>query len=492
MTGKGVPLLTYRPTKQPEKQLTVPKRTMVAVPARHEEPTLPEPPRRSALRPERVLALGFLIMILAGAILLCLPAATISGKPLSPFDGLFTAASAVCVTGLVAVDTGTTFSAFGQGVLLVLIQVGGLGFMIFATLGLDMLGRRLSLRNRMLIRESMSSGTLSGLLQTTRAFGLMALCIELGGALLLAIRFVPAYGWGKGIWFSVFHAVSAFCNAGFDLFGRFSSLTGFWQDPLVLLTMCALIILGSMGFFVILDVLQNRRSWNAYALHSRVALLVSGILLLGGTAFFAMAEWQNPATLDLPGAHAGTKLLNAFFQSVTMRTAGFNSVDLASMTGSSKLVASILMFIGASPASTGGGVKTTTVALVLLSVLSVIRGQDEVTVMKRRLPADLVRRALAVIVIALTALLSCTVLLAWFEHDGVPFIDLLFEMSSGIATVGVSAVGTPNLSMPSRALLIPVMYFGRVGPLTLALALAGRQSRAQNRVHYPEDKIMIG
>ena len=444
------------------------------------------------IRPERVLALGFLFLIILGTILLCLPISTLTGKPLSVFDGLFTATSAVCVTGLVAVDTGTTFSLFGQVILLLLIQVGGLGFMVFATLIMAMLGRRLSLKDRMLIRESMNSTTLSGLVQLTEIYGLLALGIELFGAALFSIRFVPMYGWAKGLWFGLFHAISAFCNAGFDLFGGFSSLTGFWNDPLVLLTASLMIILGGIGFSLIFEVIRKRADWPDLTLHTRLVLIATATLLAAGTIFYALIEWDNPATLAIPDSNVGTKLLGAFFQSVTMRTAGFNSVDLGSMHSASKLFSSILMFIGASPASTGGGVKTTTVTVLTLLVWSVVSGQNDVTIMKKRLPGDLLRRALSIVVISLLVLLTTTVIVAVAEKDRYPFIDLLFEMSSAVATVGVSATGTPNLSIVSRALIIPVMYFGRVGPLTLALALANKMNNTSNRVKYPEEKVMIG
>lgn len=444
------------------------------------------------IRPEQILACGFLILILLGTALLCLPAATLEGRGLNVFDSLFTATSAVCVTGLVAVDTGTTFSMLGQAILLLLIEVGGLGFMVFATLIMGLLGRKLSLKNRVLIRESMSGTTLSGLVNLTWVYVRIALVIEATGALLLSLRFVPLYGWGKGIWFAVFHAVSAFCNAGFDLFGHYSSLTFFWNDPLVVLTISALIMLGSMGFLVIFEVLRSRGNWEKFSLHTRVALLATAVLLVGGTLFYALIEWNNPRTLAVEGSNAFTRLLGASFQSVTMRTAGFNTVDLGGMTGASKLVSVVLMFIGASPASTGGGVKTTTVALILLVVWSVIRGGEDVTVMKKRLPAELTRRALAIVSISMGLLLGGTMALSCIEGDGVPLIDLLFETASAVATVGVSAAGTPNLSPASRAVMIPIMFFGRVGPLTLALAFANRQNSAKNRLRYPEEKIMIG
>lgn len=444
------------------------------------------------IRPERILAVGFLTLILLGTALLCLPIATYDRRGLSVFDSLFTATSAVCVTGLVAVDTGTTFSGFGQAVLLFLIEVGGLGFMVFATLVMGLLGRRLSLRNRVLIRDSMSGTTLSGLVQLTWIYFAIALVIELLGAALLSIRFIPRYGAGKGLWLAVFHAISAFCNAGFDLFGHFSSLTAFADDPLVLLTVSMLIMLGSMGFLVIFEVIRSRGSWKALSLHSRVALCATGVLLVGGTAFYALAEWNNPGTLGAEGMGVGGKLMGAFFQSVTMRTAGFNSVDLAALTDASKLASVMLMFIGASPASTGGGVKTTTVAMLFFVVMSVVRGDTEVNVMKKRLPPELTRRALAIVTITLLLMLICTLCLAWSEHGSVSFIDLLFESASAMATVGVSAAGTPGLQPLSRAFIIPIMYFGRVGPLTLALAFANKQNGTQNRVRYPEDKILLG
>ena len=445
------------------------------------------------IRPEQVLAVGFLAVILVGTALLALPFATVERKSLGLFDSLFTATSAVCVTGLVAVDTGTALSMFGQAVLLALIQLGGLGFMIFATLVMLALGRRITLRDRMVIRESVNASTLSGLLRLTIWYGMITLIIEGAGAVLLAIRLVPAYGWPRGIWFAVFHAVSAFCNAGFDLFGNFSSLTGFADDPLVLLTVSMLIILGGLGFSVMLEVWRGKRQgWRGLTMHTKVVLVVTAGLLVTGTAFYALVEWNNPATLAMGEPNAGLRLLNAFFQSVTMRTAGFNSVDLAAMKESSKLMSVILMFIGASPASTGGGVKTTTVSVLLLIVLSVVRGQEHVNVFGKRLPQELMRRALSILFIYLVILLGCTMALTLAEQDGYPFIDLLFESASALATVGVSTVGTPNLSFISRLVLIPVMYFGRVGPLTLALALANKQNNTQNRLRYPEESMMIG
>ena len=439
---------------------------------------------------ESILALGFLAVILLGTVLLALPAASRSGKGIGLFDSLFTATSAVCVTGLVAVDTGTTFSVFGQIVLLVLIQVGGLGFMVFATMIMVALGRKISIRGRMLIRESMNGASLSDLGRLTWLYLLLTLAIETVGTVFLSIRLVPLLGWKHGIWMALFHSVSAFCNAGFDLFGNYASLTAFSGDPLVLLTVAVLIILGGLGFAVILETLRNRQGFRSLTLHTRIVLLTTLGLVLTGTVFYWLAERSNAETLA--GFGEGEKILNAFFQSVTMRTAGFNSFDLSRFRDGSKLFSSVLMMIGASPASTGGGIKTTTFAALVLLMLSVVRGENEVNVARRRLSTDIARRALAVAVLFLTTLVTGTLIISFIENGRFPLADILFEASSAMGTVGVSAIGTPNLHPASRAVLLPMMFLGRVGPLTLAFAVAKRQGRIKTLSKHPEERIMIG
>ena len=439
---------------------------------------------------ESILTLGFLALILLGTVLLALPIAAKSGQSIGLFDSLFTSTSAVCVTGLVIVDTGTTFSLFGQIVLIVLIQVGGLGFMVFATMLMVMLGRRISIRGRMLIRESMNTSSLSDLGSLTMLYLLLSLTIELVGAVTLCFRFVPLYGWKHGTWMALFHSVSAFCNAGFDLFGNYASLTAFSGDPLVLLTVASLIILGGLGFSVILETARNRQGFRNLSLHTRIVLMTTLVLLLAGTVFYWIVERTNAETLA--GCSEGEKILNAFFQSVTMRTAGFNSFDLSGFRDGSKLFSSLLMIIGASPASTGGGIKTTTIATLTLLMLSVVRGESEVNVARRRLSDDISRRALTVSVLFLTTLLTGTLIISLIENGRFPLDDILFEASSAMGTVGVSAIGTPNLSSASRAVLLPMMFLGRVGPLTLAVAVAKRQGRIRTASKYPEEKIMIG
>lgn len=446
--------------------------------------------RKRASSPESLLALGFLAVILVGTALLELPISTKSGESIGLFNSLFTATSAVCVTGLVAVDTGTTFSLFGQIVLMSLIQVGGLGFMVFATMIMVMLGRKISIKGRMLIRESMNSASLTDLSGLTRLYLLLALGIELAGAALLSVRFIPMFGARRGLWMALFHAVSAFCNAGFDLFGGFSSLTAFARDPLVLMTVAGLIIMGGLGFSVILEALRNRQGFRGLSLHARIVLLFTLVLLLAGTAFYLLAEWNGAGTLA--GLSAGDKVSNAFFQSVTMRTAGFNSIDLSRLKDGSKLFSSLLMAIGASPASTGGGMKTTTVAVFALLMLSVVKGESEVNIARRRLSADVTRRALAVVALFLLMLIGGTLTISMIENGRFALSDVLFEASSAMGTVGVSSIGTPSLLPASRIVLLPMMFFGRIGPLTLAVALARRQGKTSKLARYPEEKIMIG
>ena len=446
--------------------------------------------KRGTFRPERMLALGFLALILIGTGLLSLPLASADGKSVGLFDSLFTATSAVCVTGLVARDTFLGWSRAGQTIILCLIQLGGVGFMVFATLIMVALGRRITLRGRMLLKESMNENSFSDLVRLTIVYGVISLSVELLGAALLAIRFIPLYGWGEGLYFSFFHAVSAFCNAGFDLMGNFSSFTSFADDPLVLLTISALIILGGLGFMVIFECLRHRFCWREFSLHTKVVLLATAMLLLSATIFFTLAEWNNPATLG--GMGMGEKVLNGFFHGVTLRTAGFNSIDQMGLRDGSKLISALYMLVGASPASTGGGMKTTTLSVLILLMISVIRGRDEIQLMGRSLSRDLARRAVALVMISLGTLIFAVTALSFLEEGRYSLPDILYEGASALATVGVSSVGTPNLSFASRVILLPMMFLGRVGPMTLALALAHKRNQHKDAIKYPEEKLMIG
>ena len=444
------------------------------------------------IAPEKVLALGFLVVIIIGALLLMLPTSAADGRSLGVRSAMFTATSAVCVTGLTIVDAGTQLSLFGQIVLLMLIQVGGLGFMAFATFILVVLRKRLSLKGRLMLRDSMNQEKLSGMVRLSLAFFSMALIIELTGAVILCTRLIPRYGVARGIWYSVFTSVSAFCNAGFDLFGGGRSLLDLQREPVVLITLSGLIVLGGLGFPVISECVDTRMQLKKMSLHARIVLLMTGSLLALGTLCILLLEWDNASTLgSLPFGH---KLTNSLFQSVTFRTAGFAGIDQAALCDSSKLIGVVLMLIGASSASTGGGVKTTTAAMLLLSVISVVRGHEHINLFGRRLPNDTPRRALAIVFIAVVMIFASTCAISVIERSaGFDMLDLLFETTSAVSTTGLSSIGTGALSAASQWLLMPLMYLGRVGPLTLAFALADRMdSLRANRVHYPEEKIMIG
>ncbi|MBQ9951437.1 MAG: Trk family potassium uptake protein [Clostridia bacterium] len=423
-------------------------------------------------------------MILLGSLLLTLPAAASGNERVGWFDALFTSASAVCVTGLVAVDTGTAYSRFGHVVLLCLIQVGGLGFMTFATLILRFLGKQLTLKERLIVRESINEDRMSGLSQTVQWIAVSTLMIELTGAVLLSFRFVPLLDWSDGLFYALFHSVSAFCNAGFDLFGNYSSLTGFAGDVPVNLTVMALVILGGLGFAV-LDDLRRRR----LRLHTKVVLSTYGALFIFGYLFVLMTEWNNPATLGPMGA--GEKLLAAAFQSVTLRTAGFNTIDQASLLPVTKLVGCILMGVGAAPASTGGGVKVTTFAVLILLVRMVARGESSINVFHRRLERTMVQRAVAIAMIAAGVVLADVIAISLLE-PGMDLLDIAYECASAMGTVGISAAGTPNMRLASKLILLITMYLGRIGPLTMALLLAKRQASSKENYRWPEDRVMIG
>lgn len=443
------------------------------------------------VKPERVLALGFLLLILTGGLVLSLPFCSSGDRSIGLLPAFFTAASATCVTGLSLIDAGTALSLPGQIILLCLIQVGGLGFMAFATLILSALGRRFSLQNRLLLRDSMNQTTLAGMVKLSLVFFGIAMLVEVSGAVLLSIRLIPLYGFAKGAWYSFFTAVSAFCNAGFDLFGSGNSITHLSGEPLVLLTLSMLIVLGGLGFPVIYECVHERFRWKALSLHTKLVLAATGLLLCSGTLLTLLLESGSVGAM----AHLNTadQLVNSFFQSVTLRTAGFASIDQASLTDSSKLFGILFMFVGASSASTGGGVKTTTAVMLWLVVHSVVRGRERLTVFGRDLAAETARKSMAIVCIGAAMVILSACIISVLEQGRLDMLDVLFETTSAFSTTGLSAAGTASLSPASQGLLIALMYLGRVGPLTLAFALTKQmENRVQNRVRYPEEKIMIG
>ncbi|WP_092281882.1 TrkH family potassium uptake protein [Caldicoprobacter faecalis] len=443
--------------------------------------------RTIRLLPAQILVLGFASIIIIGALLLTLPIASSTGKSIGFLNALFEATSAVCVTGLVVVDTGTDLSLFGQIVIITLIQMGGLGFMTMATMVFLLLGKRITLRERLVIQEALNEFKLQGVVRLTKSIIGITFLIEGIGASILALRFVPMYGWAKGLYFSIFHAISAFCNAGFDVMGEYRSFMDFTDDFIVNFAIMGLIICGGLGFSVLLDIYRNRH-FRKWSLHTKLVVCITAGLIVLGALFFFVVEFNNPATLGSQNWRG--KILGALFQSVTPRTAGFNTIDQAALTNASKFMTIILMFIGASPAGTGGGIKTTTAGVLLLAVLSVIKGRHDVEVFGRRISYAIVNRALAITVISFALLISVSMVLSILEPY--PLVDVLFETASALGTVGLATFNNGDLKDLSKILIIITMFAGRVGPLTLTLAFAKRLSNNKDTLKYPEGKVMVG
>lgn len=453
------------------------------------------PKEKKGLTTTRIIALGFAAAILAGAFLLMLPVSSANGTWTAPIDALFTSTTSICVTGLVTVVTATHWSVFGQFIILLLAQLGGLGVITVTMCLFVIIGKRITLKDRMLIQETYNMDTLSGLVRLIIKIVKGTFILEGIGAILYAAVFIPEFGWRAGIWKAVFNAVSAFCNAGMDIIGD-SSLRSYAENPIVNITTMLLIILGGLGFVVWWNVIKawkerkekKRGFFSGLTLHSKLVLLMTVILIFGGGVLFFLFEYNNPKTIGSMGL--GNKIMASMFQSVTTRTAGFETVPQASLTEGSTLLTIILMIIGGSPAGTAGGIKTTTIGILLLSVFSTIRGKKDTEFMDRRISADAVRTALTVTVLAMIVMLTASVLL--FATDGLGFEDTLFEVASAMGTVGLTRGITSTLSAAGKLVLIIVMYIGRIGPVTMALALAlKRKGKQQNRM-LPEERIIIG
>ncbi|MCD7917220.1 MAG: TrkH family potassium uptake protein [Clostridiales bacterium] len=442
---------------------------------------------RVQLSRTKLIMLGFVLLILVGTLLLMLPAATRSGEETDLLGALFTATSATCVTGLVVYDTWTHWTLFGQLVLLTLIQIGGLGFITIGTFALSLLGRKIGLGGRELIRDSLSTQQIRGSIRLVHRIIRGTLIFEGTGAVLLAIRFVPELGLVRGCYYGVFHAVSAFCNAGFDLMGfqgEYSSFCNYADDPIVNLVLMGLIVVGGIGFLVWDDLLTHRWHWRRYRLQTKVVLTATAALILGGTLLFLLSEWNN-LFADMSW---GERIWAALFCAVTPRTAGFNTVDTAALTSGSKVLTMILMFIGGSPGSTAGGIKTTTMVVILLYIRSYLFSNEDCTVFRRRLDKDAIKRASVVVFINFSlALFAILVLLI---GQNLPLADVLFEAFSAIGTVGMSTGVTRELNTLSRLVIILLMFCGRVGSLSFAMSFTER--RRTGGLRYPEEQIVVG
>lgn len=445
--------------------------------------------RKLRLSATQIIAVGFAAIILVGAMLLTLPAASRSGTSCGFFPALFTATSATCVTGLVLFDTYTQWSAFGQVVIITLIEIGGLGFMSAASTFVFLLRRKVGLRQRMVIAQALNLNDMDGVVRIQKLVITGSLSIQGIGALILFLRFLPEQGFGRALAWGVFHAISAFCNAGFDLFGYLDpgqSVIMFNDDPVVLLTLITLVTVGGLGFLV-WEELARVRSFKKFSVYTKLVLLMTAGILVIGTVVIALLEWNNPDTIgNMP---VWQKILNAFFQTGTLRTAGFASVDQGKLLDATKAFSCLVMFIGGSSGSTAGGLKTVTMVVLLLFVWAKARGKQSVHVFKRNIPAEKAVDAMTITFI--TVMLSILGAVVVSNSASVSFIDAWFEAVSAICTVGLTAAGTSALGMVSQVIIIAFMYFGRVGILTLSLGfLMG--DRAKDRFQYADTNLLIG
>lgn len=449
--------------------------------------------RKISLSTTQIILLSFMIAILIGSLLLALPISSADGKAVPYVDALFTATTATCVTGLVTLPTATAWSVFGQVVILVLIQIGGLGIITIMSGFMLMLNRKMGIGDKLLIQDAFNLNTMTGLAKFIRNILLGTLIIECVGALLYMTVFVPEFG-ARGIWISVFNSVSAFCNAGIDIIGE-SSLYTYAQNPIINAVTSALIILGGIGYIVWWDVLRvlrtrtskNRRIFRHLTLHSKIAIVSTLVLVFGGGFLIFIVEYNNPATIG--GLSLGGKIQVALFQSVTTRTAGFASVPQENLTGAGAIISMVLMLIGGSPVGTAGGIKTVTATVLMCSALSTVRNKDTATLFNRAISEDSIRKAVAVTATFVCIFVSSATLLSMTTDA--PTLDVLYETMSATATVGLSRNLTSGLDTLGKMIVIFTMYFGRVGPISLAVAL-GSDGKNRNAVSEPVEKISIG
>lgn len=441
--------------------------------------------------PARVIIGSFVLVILIGTVLLCLPCSSANGEFTGIIDSLFTATTATCVTGLVTVDTYTHWSFVGQAIILLLIQVGGLGLVTLTTFFLVVFRKKAGLSSMVLAREAVSGNDFSSLKRLVGMVVVISFSVEIIGAAVLSIRFVPQFGLQNGLWVSIFTAVSAFCNAGIDLFGQlepFSSVTHYATDPLVCFTIMGLIVIGGLGFIVYYDILFARKSCGHSMLHTKIVLVATAVLLFFGAVLFLIFEWNNPATIG-GIAGVGNKLMSGLFQSVTTRTAGYNTFSIADMTEQSKLLSSVLMFIGAAPGSTAGGIKVTTVVVIASTVISTLRGSDDVIIMKRKIDQKTVYKAVSLVVVGVLVATVSTAIV--YTTNNISLTDAVFETFSAISTSGLMVGITPTLSIASKLTLIVTMLLGRVGPFTFFIAFSGKSDKSK-AVVLPKGQIIVG
>ncbi len=449
--------------------------------------------RKPYLSTTQIILLSFLGVILIGSVLLSLPVSSAGGRAVPYIDALFTATTATCVTGLVTVSTAATWSVFGQAVILLLIQIGGLGIITFMTAVMLLFNRKIGISDRLLIQDAFNLSTLSGIVAFVKKVLIGTLTVESIGACFYMTVFVPQFG-ARGIWVSVFNSVSAFCNAGMDIIGE-NSLCDYSGNALITLTTAALIILGGLGYIVWWDVsrvIKNRkqnggRFFKSLTLHSKIVLISTAFLLITGTALTLCFEYNNPLTLE--GLPLSDKIQAAFFQSVTTRTAGFASLPQENLTNPTAILSLLLMFIGGSPVGTAGGIKTVTAAVLLSITVSLISGKNSVSLFGRTISKQSVYKAVAVTVMSFSVMFVSTLLLSAVTNA--PALDILFETVSATATVGLSRSLTGALNLLGKLIIIFTMYFGRVGPISIAIAFGGKNP-SRNIIKNPTEEISIG
>lgn len=441
------------------------------------------------MNPPQVLALGFLGIIALGSVLLSLPVAVEDGKSLSYLNALFMSTSATCVTGLSVVDSGAHFSMFGQLVILFLVQIGGLGFMTMATLIALVLGRRISFKERLILQEAMNQSSIEGIVRLIRKVLLYALIIEGVGAVLFTARWAVEMPFGQAVYFGLFHSISIFNNAGFDLFGELPGHPGlayYVDDPFINLTSMGLIILGGIGFIVISELVNYRKS-KKLSLHSQVVLSVTGALIVVGALVILVFEYTNVHTIQ-PLTPAG-KMFSAVFQSISVRSAGVTTLDTGMLRQATQFFVLILMFIGAAPGSSGGGIKVTTFAILVGAMIAMLRGREDIVIFRRRLPKDRIYKAITFTLFSFFVIVLAAMLLATTENF--PFLGILFEATSAYATAGLTMGLTPHLTVFGKIILVVLMFVGRLGPITLAFALTTKPAQKE-LYRYPEGKVTIG
>ncbi len=441
---------------------------------------------RKRINPARRIAIGFAVLILAGALILMLPVSSRT-RTVTPFlTALFTATSATCVTGLTLVNVGAYFSVFGQAVLLFLIQIGGLGFMTVLSLAFLMSNKHIGIRNRMLLAQSMGTDSLEGVVKLVKHVLYITGTVEACGAIVLSIRFIPKYGILKGIWQSIFHSVSAFCNAGFDIIGDGKSMLSMRYDALVLITLAMLVIIGGLGFIIWEEIL-HKKSLKKLSMYSKLVLITNAICIVLGAVGFFVFEYHNIETM---GADTiPHKILASFFQSVTTRTAGFDAIVQNSLTEASKVWGIVLMMIGGASGSTAGGVKIGTFALVIMTLCAVLKSSPDVVIFGRRVGHGTILHAMALIVMWLILTVAGSLLVSLAEHT--TFLNSMYEVASSYSTVGLSVGISENATVFTKLLLIVYMFFGRVGIMTISVLFMTRSGKTSD-IQYPEGRFIIG